>query len=542
MQSTQYEFQRRQIVLIARVTPYAMVGHVANTAVIAIALAGSVQAVPLIIWCAYSCSTALLLLVRHVKNRGRSPRSFQRATKKVTIYAFFLALPWSSLAILYLGSLSQGEELVLMALGIGMAACATVLLSAIPRAAFSYMSVILIPTALTCLLVGEKGYLLLGTLALSYWGCLAALIAKTSRDIKERQEAEIALAERNAQLALAGRAVLVGSFTYDVNKGTLQVSEGYAAIHGLPEGTTETSYSDWRARVHPEDLGRVEERRDRAFADRRKEDNAEYRIVLSTGVVRWIERRGSVSYGEAGRPERVVGVNIDVTERKRTEQYQRALNAELDHRVKNVLATVSAIIGQTQEPSRSPVDFVAGLNSRIKSLAGTHELLSRSHWHGVPLAEIIRRELTPYGVTNTDIGGPDVTLKAETTQAVATVLHELTTNAAKYGSFSNRTGRVSVQWYWLDNRSLDRLMIEWRETGGPPVLAPSQSGYGTSIIRDLIPFELGGNVELVFGSKGITCRLEIPADWINRDGRLTGESLEYWSAHTSLAQIDNVVS
>ena len=325
----------------------------------------------------------------------------------------FLPCPGAAWPFCIWGRYPKREELVLMALGIGMAACATVLLSAIPRAAFSYMSVILIPTALKCLFVGEKGYLLLGTLALSYWGCLAALIAKTNRDIKERQESELALAERNAQLALVGRAVLVGSYTYDVNKGAVQVSEGYAAIHGLPEGTTETSYSEWRARVHPEDLGRAEELRDQAFADRRKEDNAEYRIVLSTGVVRWIERRGSISYGEAGRAERVVGVNIDVTERKRAEQYQRALNAELDHRVKNVLATVSAIIGQTQEASRSPVEFVAGLNRRIKSLAGTHELLSRSHWHGVPLAEIVRRELVPYGVTNTDIGGPDVALKAE---------------------------------------------------------------------------------------------------------------------------------
>ena len=142
---------------------------------------------------------------------------------------------------------------------------------------------------------------------------------------------------------MAGRAALVGSFAYDVNNGKMQVSEGYAAIHGLPEGTTETSLSDWRARVHPEDLGRAEELRDQAFADHRKEYNVEYRIVRSNGVVRWIERRGSISYGEDGRPERVVGVNIDVTERKRTEQYQRALNAELDHRVKNVLATVSAL-------------------------------------------------------------------------------------------------------------------------------------------------------------------------------------------------------
>jgi PAS domain S-box-containing protein len=523
MQASLYKFQRRPIDLIARVTPYAMVGHVVNTTVIAIALAGSVQPVPLIVWCTYSCSIALFLLFRHVKNRGRSPRSFLRAAKKVTIYAFFLALSWSSLGILYLGSLPQGDELILVALGIGMAACATVLLSAIPQAAFVYMSVLLIPTALKCFLVSQKDYLLLGTLALSYWGCLAALIAKTRRDIREREEAEWALVERNAQLGLAGRAALVGSYTYDVNKRLMQVSEGYAAIHGLPEGTTETSYGAWRTRVHPDDLERAEGPREQAFADGRKEDNAEYRIVLSTGEVRWIERRGSISYGKDGRPERIVGVNIDITERKQAEQYQRALNAELDHRVKNVLATVSAIIGQAQEASRSPVDFVAALNRRIRSLAGTHELLSRSHWRGVPLADIIRRELEPYSTTNTDIGGPGVMLKADATQAVAKVMHELTTNAAKYGAFSNRTGRVSVQWKWLTNGSGDRLIIQWQEAGGPPVLAPNQSGYGTSIIRDLIPFELGGKVELVFALKGIRCQLEIPADWVNRDRQTTGE-------------------
>jgi len=767
---------------MARVTPYAMAGHIANTTVIAVALAGSVRPAPLIIWCAYSYLTALFLLYRHMKNRGRGPRSTQRAVKKATIYSFLLALPWSSLAVLYLGSLPHGEELILVTLGIGMAACGTVLLSAIPPAAFSYMSVILLPSALKYVLVGQEGFLLLGTLALSYWGCLVALIAKTRRDIRERQEAELtlterntqmalagtaalvgsfgydvnngkmqvsegyvaihglpqgttettrrewrdrlhpkdigrldglrsqafcerrreynveyrillpgrgvrwiesrsfisydgngnaqrvigvnidvtdrkrtevalqaseakfagilaiagdaiisidtnhritlfneaaekvygysqaemlgqpidllipmrfqaghqrlierfgsgpdiahraaerreviglrmngeefpaeasiskldiggeryytvvmrdisdrkraelALAERNAQLALAERAVLVGSYTYDVDKCTMQISEGYAAIHGLSEGTTETSYSAWRATVHPQDLGRAEELRDQAFADRQKEDSAEYRIVRSTGGVRWIERRDSISYGEDGRPKRVVGVNIDVTERKRAEQHQRALNAELDHRVKNVLATVSAIIGQTQEASRSLVDFVAGINRRIKSLAGTHELLSRSNWHGVPLAEIIRRELLPYGTTDTRIGGPGVTLKAGATQAVATVVHELTTNAAKYGAFSNRTGRVSVQWQWLKNGLHNKLVIEWQEIGGPPVRVPSQSGYGTSIIRDLIPFELGGNVELVFASKGIRCRLEIPADWISDDRQVTGES------------------
>jgi two-component sensor histidine kinase len=212
----------------------------------------------------------------------------------------------------------------------------------------------------------------------------------------------------------------------------------------------------------------------------------------------------------------MVGVNIDVTERKQAEKHQYTLNAELDHRVKNVLATVSAIIAQTQEASSSPTEFVAGLDRRIKSLAGTHELLSRSNWHGVPLADIIRRELAPYGTGNTDICGPSVTLKAEATQAVAMVLHELTTNAAKYGAFSNGTGRVSVRWRWLRNGSHDRLAIDWQESDGPPVLTARQSGYGTSIIRELIPFELGGSVELVFASDGTRCRLDIPADWVSR--------------------------
>jgi PAS domain S-box-containing protein len=332
-------------------------------------------------------------------------------------------------------------------------------------------------------------------------------------DITERKLAELALAERNAQLALAGEAARVGSYAYDVNGGTMQVSAGYAAIHGLPAGTTETSFGEWRTRVHPEDLGRTERSRGQAFADRRQEDNAEYRIVLATGEVRWIERRGFISYSEDGRPERVVGVNIDVTERKRADQHQRTLNAELDHRVKNVLATVGAIIVRTQEASGSPADFVAALERRIASMARTHELLSESSWRGVSLAEISRRELAPYSAHNTDIGGPDVMLKAGAAQAVAMVLHELTTNAAKYGALSNRDGHVSVQWRWLKNGSHARLLFEWRETGGPQIPPPSRSGYGTSIIRELIPFELGGAVDLCFAPEGTRCRLEIPSEW-----------------------------
>jgi len=156
-------------------------------------------------------------------------------------------------------------------------------------------------------------------------------------------------------------------------------------------------------------------------------------------------------------------------------------------------------------------------------MARTHQLLSESNWRGVSLAEVVQRELAPYAAGNAEVGGPSVTLKPEATQAVASVLHELTTNAAKYGAFSSRSGRVSLRWWWLQNGSQDRLAIEWKEIGGPPVQTPNQSGYGTSIIRELIPFELGGAVELVFASDGTRCRLAIPTDWVSRGRPFTGE-------------------
>jgi two-component sensor histidine kinase len=212
----------------------------------------------------------------------------------------------------------------------------------------------------------------------------------------------------------------------------------------------------------------------------------------------------------------VVGVSIDITERKHAEKQRDTLNAELDHRVKNVLATVGAIIFQTQNANATIEDFVASVDRRIKSLASIHELLSHARWHGVSLQEIIRCEFAPYGAGKYDVSGPSITLRPEAAQAMAMVLHELATNAAKYGALSNRTGRVSVRWFWLPAGSPHRwLAIEWQEADGPPVSTPRASGYGTSIIRELLPYELGGTAELSFAAAGVHCRLQVPADWIS---------------------------
>jgi two-component sensor histidine kinase len=210
-------------------------------------------------------------------------------------------------------------------------------------------------------------------------------------------------------------------------------------------------------------------------------------------------------------------VTRDITGRKRAEDHKSLLIAELDHRVKNVLACVAAIAQRTRECSRSPDEFLEELNSRINSLANTHTLLSRSHWRGVGVGELVRSELAfCVKIESLLIDGPKVDLAAEATQPMAMVLHELATNAAKYGALSNGHGRVSVRWRMQSNGgSGSKLVLEWWETGGPPVAVPNATGYGMSVIRDLIPFELGGAVDYALAREGARCRLEIPAKWLS---------------------------
>lgn len=191
--------------------------------------------------------------------------------------------------------------------------------------------------------------------------------------------------------------------------------------------------------------------------------------------------------------------------------------AELDHRVKNVLATVSAVAAHTLNASNSMDHFVSALDGRLRSLASTHELLSYRRSRGLVLSDLLQLELAPYRRSNnSEIDGPEVRLNADAGQAVAMVLHELTTNAAKHGALSTQKGRVSVRWHWpLNGNGRDHLVIEWEESGGPSVEVPNKPGFGTSVIGDLIPYELGGKVDLAFARGGLKCRVEIPSNCVN---------------------------
>ena len=368
---------------------------------------------------------------------------------------------------------------------------------------------------------GSDGNTLLGQRLSDHGG-----VANMTGDSSESKKAELTLAERNLQLALAGKAALVGSYAYDTGTEIMQISEGYAAIHGFAEGTTEIERSECLAGVHPDDLGRVEQARSEAFSVRRREYNVEYRIIRPGGGMRWVETRCVITYDSEGCPQRVVGVSIDITERKRVEEQQGKLVAELDHRVKNVLAAVQAVAARTMQASRSMEHFIVALDDRIRSMRSTHELLSHRQWLGIPLAELARRELAPYTTgSNTEIDGPEVTLSAEAGQTMAMVLHELVTNAAKYGALSVQSGRVSIRWRLHRNGgATDRLVFTWRETAGPLVIPPSKSGYGMHVVRELIPYELGGTIDHVLAPEGARCQMEIPLAQLGQSSQSNGSA------------------
>lgn len=250
------------------------------------------------------------------------------------------------------------------------------------------------------------------------------------------------------------------------------------------------------------------------------------------------QRAPFFSYRPDGRPQRVVGVNIDVSER--AEEQQRTLHAELDHRVKNILATVSAIAAHTKDASSSMDDFIAALDSRIQSMASTHELLTTSRWRGVSLRELVRRELAPYTSSdNTCIKGPEVVLRTEAAQTTASVLHELTTNAAKYGALSRPKGRVSIRWHHASNGQMaGPLVIEWLEAGGPPVEVPSKSGYGSSVITELVPYELGGTARLEFSPEAFGTGWIFPPNGWRRRRTKVRVSLEQEMALCGTKEID----
>ena len=203
---------------------------------------------------------------------------------------------------------------------------------------------------------------------------------------------------------------------------------------------------------------------------------------------------------------------LDITERKMAEDRQQMLLAELSHRVKNTLATVQSIATQTILQCDDPARFRESFQARLHSLAHTHSLLVRGQWRGADLRAIVAGELSPHTAAGSDrvrISGPRLFLSPKAALSLHLVLHELATNAAKYGALSSPAGVVEVHWELLEKPS-PQLRLTWTETGGPPVSSPQRRGFGSIVIEKSVDYELEGTTNVEYREEGLTCEFLIP--------------------------------
>ena len=325
-----------------------------------------------------------------------------------------------------------------------------------------------------------------------------------------RSDAVRELARRERLLRLAMEAAQMGAFVYDPATDRAELDTLVYALFDIDPGT-EVTGKTLLERVLADDREAAWNAMLRAV-EGPATFQAEFRVRRRDGSVRWIAGYGSAS-GE-GAERRLFGVNIDISNRKEAEARERYTTRELDHRVKNVLATVSSVVTLAGHSATSLEEFRASLGSRIISLARTHTRLAESRWNGIDLRTLISDELAPYasGTVEVAISGPDVTLSPEATQTLGLAAHELTTNAAKYGAIRHG-GRVAVSWEVSDRDGRPRLDFRWTESGCPPAAAPDHRGFGSLVIRDLVAEQLGAEVDLDFRPDGLALRygFAIPA-------------------------------
>ncbi len=274
----------------------------------------------------------------------------------------------------------------------------------------------------------------------------------------------------------------------------------------MPQGTFRVTPANLKGIVHPDDWHIVR----KILRKARREAGAyqaEFRIVHGDGSVRWLLATAAAGRDARLRIARISGVIIDITDRKEAEERQSLLAREVDHRAKNALAVVHAIVCLSRCDS---VDqYVAAVEGRIQALARAHSLLSETRWQGANMAQIIEEELAPYRSPEFErvrISGQRVSLEPATAQAVALAVHELATNAAKYGALSSASGHVDVGW----SMESGFVRLQWTESGGPRVLRPHGGGFGIRVITSSVEGQPGGKVDFEWRGEGLACAIRIP--------------------------------
>jgi two-component sensor histidine kinase/DNA-binding response OmpR family regulator len=268
--------------------------------------------------------------------------------------------------------------------------------------------------------------------------------------------------------------------------------------------TDDTSRTWLETYIHPDDQPKVLAAINEAIRTKSPFE-LEHVVIRADGSLGWIHSRAVPIFDEDGEILEWFGAAQDISERKRHEETQQLLLNELNHRVKNTLAVVQAIGQQTLRQTKDPVEFAVSFGGRIQSLSRMHGLLSQSGWQGADLQEIVHDQLAAHETSGIIVSGPPVRLESHLALHVALMMHELGTNSVKYGALSRAEGVVNLGWALSDNR----LRLEWRERGGPPVKSPLKRGFGTNLIERTAKGE-GGTSHMVVEADGLRWEITLP--------------------------------
>jgi PAS domain S-box-containing protein len=345
-----------------------------------------------------------------------------------------------------------------------------------------------------------------GTIDLAIYSLFCSLLIFS---ITALNEALTRLDRQRKRLRLAMEVAKLGAWRWTPPE-TLEWESSARAMLGLGPDEKFPSMDEFKGWVHPADRSYFDE----AIARTRKDlmvPEQEYRVITPDGQTRWIHLFTPQIVREG---KTIFGIGQDVTDRKDKEERITALMAEVAHRVKNQYAVILAIVRETAKQTKSSKEFEKQIQSRIGTLARSHDLLVSSDWIGVTVSDLVKAQLEPFcSLERCDVSGPHVTLKPMAVQYLGIAIHELATNSAKYGALSATGGRLSVEWSFTQGSGEERkLRLVWKEFSGPPVRKSAKFGFGRQVLERLTPSALNGTGKLDLAPGGLTWTLEMASD------------------------------
>lgn len=340
----------------------------------------------------------------------------------------------------------------------------------------------------------------------------AGLVDILLRGIGDLKRAEQALADREDEFRLTFECAAVGIAHVGLDGRFLMVNEALSSLLGYSR--QEFARLTFQDITVPEDLAEDLRQVDRLLSGEAARYEMEKRYVRADGTIVWACLAVALKRGGDGAPLYFISVISDISQRKDAEEKLDLAMREMNHRAKNSFTVIQSLIGLTRRSAATVDEFAKALEERITGLSISHDLLMESPRDVASLEALVRRQLRAFVAeddTRVNIWGPGLELGPESTRTLGLALHELATNACKYGALSTPAGRLDIRWRCVDLSSADTpIVVEWREQGGPPVQAPGRSGFGTRVMRDMVAHSLGAEVVIDFMPAGLVWTATAP--------------------------------